>query len=235
MIRAGGAALLAVLLLLVCAAPSGAVLIDQADQAELANSLADAQEAQGVCYSYVIGVTGGPDGVDQGSGAGPGKGPDPAACSRFVVFRAQIDYTCGSCEANDTASIEIQSNLPNPPRESDLADLGLETKSLLGDRDDLTAINMVQALPLIAAERNGLRAVPFEQAANVPAADGPTGQPSSDFWRAHWLAVVLLGVVVLLGIAYFVFQLLARSGERIMAEQAAASASAAPNQPSKEE
>ena len=96
---------------------SGPVL-SAGDANDLAQTLADATAIQHVCYGWIVNVndsSGGPSGTDAGSNKDPNSADPALSCSKYVVLRASVDYTCDSCSSNDSATYSIESNLPNPP------------------------------------------------------------------------------------------------------------------------
>jgi hypothetical protein len=206
------AACLAALALLLAAASAGAQvppgtdpqLLDDADSAELAQTLAEAQTEQGICYGWDVDVDG--YGRDVGSSAGPDVPLDPARCPKYAVLEAHLDYACDSCDSEDSGTSAIRSNLPNPPTGGDLARLGYDTGDLLGDKDDVALFDMAGALPLLAAERGNAPFVPYEVATRVPASDHATGSPSSDLLRESWIWLVLFGALLLGGPLWFFYK-----------------------------
>jgi hypothetical protein len=197
----------ALLLALALTGSAQAGILSPDDAAELAQSLADAQDEQDVCYGWDV-TNNFSDTNDVGSStSGPGKPliPIDTTCKKgSVVLTGEIDYSCGSCESEDSASVSIASNLPNPPTVNDLGALGLKAGSLTGDSDDTTLINMVNALPLLVADRGNAPYIAYAPATDVPAADKPTGTPGSDFLRESWLQLLLFGGLILGGaIVYF--------------------------------
>ena len=213
MIRALG---LALALAIALAATAQAGILAPEDAAELAQSLAEAQEEQGVCYAWSI-ANNFSDTPDVGSST---AGPDrplpgtsseglrlPETCTKGIVqLEGKIDYACDSCEAEDSASVSITSNLPNPPTVADLEELGLKADALTGDKDDTTLLNMVNALPLLVADRGIAPYVPYEPAATVPATDHATGKPASDFLRESGVWLVVFAAVLLVGPGFYLYK-----------------------------
>jgi hypothetical protein len=199
------AGLLALGLLAVPATVHAGVLLQPADETELAQSLADAAEEQDVCYGWKVFINGSV--TDQGSSLGPGRPLGTGiGCERHAQLEADLIYTCDSCEGEDSAAIRIVSNLPHPPTVNDLSDLGYSASDLLGDKDDVTLIDMVGALPLITAQRGDAPFVEYEPATNVPSADGPTNTPGSDMLRDRWFALVLFGGLLVFAPFWFFYQ-----------------------------
>ena len=190
-----------VLTSLAFAAPAQA-LLDPPDAAELANALAEARAEQDVCYGWDVSG----DQLNVGSSDGPGVPVNPNTCERYVILQVTVDYACGSCESEDSASFAVLSNVPNPPTTSDLKNLGYDTGDLLGDKDDEALFNMTEALPLLTAEKGSVAFVPYEPATNVPATDKATNSPGSDFFRDHWLGLILFLVLVLAGPILFLYR-----------------------------
>lgn len=200
-------ALLTVLLVLAlpAAAPAGILALEDAQ--ELANTLADAQAEQDVCYGWWISndfdfsadmgsSSGGPGAIPTGRLGTP---PAPGNCERYVLLTGSIHYACESCEDSDSADVEIESNLVPAPTTKDLEDLGLGAGGLTGDNDDVTLINMVGALPLLAAQSGAVPALAAEIPASVPAADVPTNAPGSDFLREAWLKLIVFLLLLACG------------------------------------
>jgi hypothetical protein len=157
--------------------------------------------------------------VTNNFGAGPDVGSSisgPGAvlldvagtCKRgMVILTGSIDYSCGSCESSDSASVSIQaSGMANPPTVGDLEDLGLKAGDLTGDNDDTTLFNMVDALPLLVADKGNAPYVEYEQATTVPPADHATNKPGSDVLRDTWIWLLLCGALILLGPIYYFYK-----------------------------
>ncbi len=197
-------AVVAALALAVISAPSAHAIpvLEEADAAELAQSLADATEAQGVCYGWAVSVfdaSGGPSGEDVGSDRGAGQVVDRGSCAKWVQLRGAIEFTCESCESEDGSEIQLESNFAGAPTRADLEDLGLSGGDLKNDDNDTVLSNMVGALPLITASNGAAKPVPGLDAAEAdkPAAgDVPTGTPSTPDWlRDNWLALVFFALL----------------------------------------
>jgi hypothetical protein len=199
----------AILLCALVPAAARADVIADADEQELTQTLAEAQEEQGICYAYLVTVNGAT--TDSGSSTGgPGQALDRARCPQFAQLRADLTYTCDSCEGEDSASYEIATNLADPPTIDDLRRLGYDDGDLLGDRDDQSIVDMTLALALLASEK-GAPVIPFATVTDVPSGDVPTDHPSSDFLRKNWYVLVLCAFVILLGPAYWLYARLKRS------------------------
>lgn len=202
------ALVLALVLAFAVAVPAHAGVLAPEDAAELAQSLAEAQEEQDVCYGWR--VTNNFDGTpDVGSGTGgPGAILIPTtACKRgYVQLEGHIEYACGSCESEDTASVSITSSFGSGPTVGDLENLGLNAGALTGDNDDTTLINMVNALPLLVADRGLAPYLAYEQATTVPATDHATNKPGSDFMRDTWLRLVLFVTLILGGLGFYLYK-----------------------------
>ena len=185
-------------------AQEGVSIMAPEDQAELAQSLADAQAEQDVCYGWEVYLNG--ELTDAGSSTtGPGEPLAPGECPRWAVLEAAVTWTCESCEEEDSAVFGVESNLPDPPTSQDLLDLGYTESDLVGDEDDITLFEMTAALPLLVAQRGNAPPVPFETPSAVPAGDRPEGSPGSDFLRTRWPLLLLSVGLLALGPGYLLF------------------------------
>ncbi len=205
------AATLATIALL--ALPSGAAagpLLSDGDAAELANTLAEATEEQGVCYGwsvYVSDQSGGSSGADTGSNFGPGVPVGTGDCPKgALVVDGAVTYTCGSCESEDSSNMRLQSTVPNGPTTNDLENLGFDGDQLKKDNGDAALASMVGALPLLVSSKGlapALTADPSTEPAK-PAADKPTNSPMMPDWlRESWLALAAFILVGGGGIVWF--------------------------------
>jgi hypothetical protein len=205
------ALVLALLLALVAAVPAQAGILSADDAADLAQSLADAQEEQDICYGWEVSNNFSDTGDLGSSTGGPERrlleSLETRGCAKgFVELLGDINYSCDSCESEDSAGISISSGgLASPPTVKDLEEMGLKAGDLTGDKDDTTLINMVNALPLLVADRGNAPYVAYEPSTGVPAADHATGSPGSDFIREEWGSVLLFGVLLLGGPGYFLY------------------------------
>jgi hypothetical protein len=187
----------------VTAADAGpGAVVDAADRVEIASSLADATEQTGVCFGYLLTLSDdtGAASAERVSNAGPGRSPTADACRKGVVeARISLVYTAESSEAEDSASVLVESSVPGLPSSvvrRRLDDLGvLDEGAFLGDEDDLAVRNLAVALPLTLDA-----AVPTQEtttaAAAAPNGDRLSGSPGSDWVRAH-LVTVLASAAVL--------------------------------------
>ncbi|MDQ3723087.1 MAG: hypothetical protein M3376_08490 [Actinomycetota bacterium] len=208
------AIVVAITLAVALAATAHAGVLAPGDAAELAQSLAEAQEEQDICYGWRV-ANNFSDTPDTGSSDGPGRqlikqrlsGRRLRTCTKgFVELKGDIDYSCESCESGDSASISIESNLPNPPTVDDLEDLGLKAGALTGEKDDTTLVNMVNTLPLLVADRGNAPYVAYEPAATVPATDHATDKPGSDLLRDAWVWLVVFGALILAGPGLYLYK-----------------------------
>jgi hypothetical protein len=201
--------LLAVLLVVALAAPAQAGVVSPEDAAELAQTLAEAQDEQGVCYGWNVtnNFSASSDVGSSTSGPGVALVPVRSTCPKgAVILEGDIDYACESCESSDSASVSIASSLANPPTVDDLKGLGLKAGDLTGDNDDTTLVNMVNALPLLVADRGNAPYVPYEPAKTVPAADHATDKPGSDLLRDTWIQLVLFGGLIVAGPGFYFYK-----------------------------
>ncbi len=192
----------------VCLAPGAAsadVIFDPADADELAATLADAYEAQGVCYGWSVDVNNVnvPE-TSVGSNFGAGQPlRDRGECAKSVEFQADITWTSESSESEDSASYQVVST-PSGPSTSDLDSLDIISEDgLAGDNVDSDVYKAVAALPLLAADAGIAEPIEASPAPESDAGDAvPTDSPGSDFWRQSGMQV-LWGVVLLLGAVAF--------------------------------
>ncbi|MFC0037811.1 hypothetical protein [Actinomadura rayongensis] len=191
-----------------------AQVFQPADTTRLIGRLSAAQQAQGVCYGYVVdsdlhgswgtGLTD-PRGLSQedmanqdvqyASGLGDRTDPRtvPEQCPRWVVIVAEYDYTSydeewTSVSVRAVDNIGLAQTLPNGV----LADLGLTGKDLVAPDGIARLADVVTSAPLLTAQA-GL-------APAVPPASGtggtPTGDHISDASDAGRYVPVVLGVIL---------------------------------------
>ena len=192
------------------APPAGAQLLERADREELAQSLAEATEEQGVCYGWQVTIYDqGSQSQDVGSSLGPNAPltlDDPQRpCPRFVTLVGDITYTSETSESEDSAVYDIESNLDKPPTVAELRELGHGPGRLLDADDDEALVNAVGALPLLVADHGEAKPVTFAPGDLPPEQAGKaTGDPGSDFLRENWSPLVLCVLLILGGGLWFV-------------------------------
>jgi hypothetical protein len=189
------------------AASAQTALLEPADATELAQTLAEAQEEQDVCYGWdvsgdVVSVGSSTDGPDR-----PLVLPDPGCPRGGVILRAAVVYECSSCDGGDQAEVRIESTLASPPEVSELRGLGWEPGDLTGDKDDQALIEMAGALPLLVAEHGQAPFVEYEQApaTEVAATDTPTNSPGSDRLRSAAPAAAFGLLLMAAGLVWFFY------------------------------
>lgn len=188
------------------------------DAEGLAESLAEATEAQGICYGWDVSVddqNGGGSGNDIGGSLGAGT---PVinrftgasnSCERYVIFTASITYTSNWSESEDYASYSIVSNLSPAPTTSQLGELGLSERDLLGDNDDVAISNAVLALPALVAELGHAPPVPLEEDDEpLAAGEEPTNRPGSDWLRKNAVALGAAVALLVIGVLWIGFAVL---------------------------
>ena len=185
------------------AAPAAAgPLIDDVDAEEMAVMLAEAEEAQGICYGWQVLVQD-DDGTFSGEEIGSSRGPgvDASTCDKYVIFAGQIHYTSELSESSDEANFSIVSSGVSPaPTDDDLGRVGIDTKGLLSDNDDVEIGDAVLALPALVAELGAAPPVPVEENTEaLPDADHLENSPGSDWIRERWPLLALAGSLVLIG------------------------------------
>jgi hypothetical protein len=200
---------------LLTAAPAAAAtnpVLDIEGDTDLAASLREATEVQGVCYGYTLEVddfdTGAFDGSFAASSAGPGRvAAAGTGCPRGVVqLRARITYTSSASEAEDTASWSLQSTLPALTI-SDVEQItGTSASGLLDDaKSEDVLLNAVLSLPGLASEQAGVPPLVLDPAGEAAPADArATGTPGSDWTRENGSALVLCGLALLGAVVAFV-------------------------------
>jgi hypothetical protein len=202
----------AAVLLVAPATASADVIFDQADADELADSLAEAYAAQGVCYGWHVdvdnvGIMEASSGSNFGAGTRLQDADEFASCNTTVEFQASIQWTSESSESEDSASYRVES-LPSGPTTSDLDSLEIiSTDGLEGDNVDAEVYKAVAALPLLAADAGvaqPLEASPAPETAADEAGGQPTNSPGSDFLRQAGGAL-LFGVVLVVAGGVFAF------------------------------
>lgn len=228
------AAILALLVAAALTAPAQAGIVSPEDAAELAQTLAEAREEQDVCYGWNVTNNFSPTSDVGSSTGGPGVelAPTQAACPKgAIVLEGNISYACESCESSDSASVSIASGgLADPPTVDDLEGLGLKAGDLTGDKDDTTLVNMVNALPLLVADRGNAPYVAYERTTTVPAGDRATDTPGSDLLRDSWLRLVFFGGLILAGPGFFLY----KRSQRPAPKPGPPAAAAAPDPPAPE-
>lgn len=200
----GGCVIVAALLLLFGAIPAHASpLLDPVDAAELAQSLAEATDEQGVCYGWSINVDGSPE-------VGSNLGPDVplnngGSCEKFAILSGTIDYTCDTCEAEDSGSLSLQTNLPITIDE--LKDLTGVNNLHANNKDDIGLVNLTEGLPLLVAAKGAAEPVieDDDAAQTIPVTDKPDdGSAVPDKVRSHWM-LLALAAIMLGGAAYLLY------------------------------
>jgi len=207
--RAAGAVLVLLAAAVLAFAPPAAhatPLLGEADAAELAQQLAEARAAQGICYGWSVLVedqAGGPSGLDEGSSLGPDVPLDAQSpgCERRVLLQGQVIYTCESCEAEDSSVADVLGSFPGAPTLADVEALGFDDARLKGENGDTELINMVGALPLLATSSGAAKPVPAatQNAPRPGPEDVPTNTPSTPDWLRDSAGALALGAAFILG------------------------------------
>ncbi|GAB3431619.1 hypothetical protein [Actinophytocola sediminis] len=233
-----GVAIAAVAGIVLLAAPATAtadVIFDQADADELVATLAEAYEAQGVCYGWQIdvdnvGIPESSSGSNFGAGTSLRDASERSSCDATIEFQASIRWTSESSESEDSASYQVES-LPSGPTTADLDSLELISEDgLAGDNVDLDVYKAVSALPLLAADAGvaqPLEASPAPETAAQAGGGEATGSPGSDFLRQAGGAL-LFAAVLILGGGVFAYWALRSSSARRRAASAPVEAGGPP-------
>lgn len=184
-------------------------ILSDGDATDLAAALARATEVQGVCYGWQVTVTGAATAGSKGSNAGPGRSPGGEQCRSTVVFRAELNYTSDSSEAEDSASITVSAPTGGPTAE-DLARLGITPAALLGDSATDTVFNGTAVLPMLMAEKGLAPVVPPRTETAIPGDAQVDESPGGDLMRTWGLPLLILAGIVLLGVVVLIWALLSK-------------------------
>lgn len=187
-------------------------VFDPEDAQELADLLADATAAQGVCYGWIVqiaDVQNRSQARSTGSNFGPGRSADTGPSCRYTVqFTADIVYARESSDFDDSASWAVTSR-PRGPGTADLDQLGLfDEGDLVGEEPDVAVSRAVAALPQLAA--NAGITVPLSA---VPATSTPpdvgalSDNPGSDYLRRAGGLLAFGAVLLAGGVAFGLFAL----------------------------
>ncbi len=207
--RAGWTAALAGALVLITAGPAAAEnpVLDADGDAEVASTLAEAQEVQGVCYGYLLEVrdrdTGQFSGTFASSSAGPGvRAAGAPDCDQVVELVATITYTSSYEESEDSAVWRLESTVGDLATSDVEQATGTDAGDLLDDdRSETVLLNALAALPVLASERAGLTPVIAEQNTEALPADArTTNPPGSDWLRQNGRLLALSGLALLSGL-----------------------------------
>ena len=177
-------------------------VLDGDTAADMVASLAEATEAQGVCYGWSVFVDDqggeGWGGTYSGTNAGIETGIDRATCARWVSLDATITYASESSESEDSADWSISSGAVTAPTITDLEDLGLRAKDLVDDgKAEQTLANAVLALPMLTADKGDVTPLVLPtEASPAPADSRATNSPGSDRLRDHLGLVIVLVVLI---------------------------------------
>lgn len=187
------------------------------DASELAESLAEATQQQGICYGWHVRVRDeqtGDSQLETGSGSEEGvRQPSPGGpvtiplCPTYMVLVGGVTYTATTSESEDSAALRIESNLLPAPMH-DLRELGVSDRDLLGNNDDIALFKAVSTLPLLAAQLGLAPYLSLEpNSVPIPSEDQLTGKPGSDFTRTYWPLLTLAGLVLVVGLVGIVLTL----------------------------
>jgi len=163
--------------------------------------LGKAADKQGICYGWRLeddAWRG--DVVSEGSnlGAGMAVDSDPSRCPRWVQVIARVNYTSASSEAEDSASIEVESTEEDTNLfqvEHGLNRLGLNDEAFI-DEPGWAVTRAAVSLPLLMAEQGEVPAAPVSTDAPA-AAPSRLPDPGPDLWRDRW-GYLLAGAAMLL-------------------------------------
>ncbi|MEV0697352.1 hypothetical protein AB0I53_05455 [Saccharopolyspora sp. NPDC050389] len=169
-----------------------------ADAQQLAQRLAEAERAHGVCFGWKL-VDGSTEQFDQGSSRGPGVPAD--SCPRWA--ETQVFVAAGDTDDDvDAADIKVAASgdLDAQLDADDFVNLGVTADSLAAEPVTATG-QAALGLPLLLVE-NGVLTAP--QAAEDPSGTAsvpplPKGDGSGSDW-VPWAWLGGLGVVVVLGL-----------------------------------
>ncbi len=163
------------------------------DGADLAERLAPAEAAHGICYGWQLEDKSRNKVLSVGSSRGDGV--DATTCERYLVLEVEVTYTSASSEADDSAALKVlgspELRMTQRPSNADLDRMGITSEAALAEPAATTGYGVL-ALPLLLAERGIVDPLPEPVAAGAPTA--AIGRPGSDFAGNHGTALVLLAV-----------------------------------------
>ncbi|MDP9798387.1 hypothetical protein J2S43_006899 [Catenuloplanes nepalensis] len=178
------------------------------DQAtETARVLAAATAVQGMCYGWDLRADSSSDGapVSRGSslGAQVPVDSDPTRCAEYIEVVARVTYTSASSEAEDSATMTVETNSPRVTG-ADLAarlrTMGFTTSAFIDD-PGFMVMHAALSLPLVTAEAGAATPVPATGSSAASDASLAALPPAgNDFLRDRWGFLVFAGAFVLAGL-----------------------------------
>lgn len=203
----------AAFVLVLMAAPASAEnpVLDAEGDADVAASLAEATEVQGVCYGYELVVDDQDSFTFSGTFASSSLGAGMRAtsadprCDEVVELVASMTYVSSFSESEDFAQWQLASTLPELTID-DLEDLGFSAGDLTNDgKSERTLLGAVLALPRLATEQAGKAPVVLEpNTAALPSDAVPTNSPGSDWLRENGVLLAVCVLLILAGIVLLV-------------------------------
>lgn len=188
---------------------------------DLADLLAEATNAQDVCYGWTVQVADvetRSQAQSTGSNFGPGRSLDSAgsSCRYAVEFTADIVYARASSDFDDSVSWTVTSRPPGGPGKDDLDRLELFDKAdLAGDNLDLAVARAVAALPQLAASAGIAPPLTAAPATSAPPDVGSLADsPGSDFLRRAGGLLAFGAVLLAGGLAFGAFALYSSRSRR---------------------
>lgn len=197
------------------ATPANAAAFAPADATELQDLMADAQEAQKICYSYFLRISdsNGSESTNEGGASwtterNANTVPNGTGCTKHIALTANVRYTSAASESEDSAGYGLTvQNLPSRQTDNVLQRqvrerLDISEKSLLDNYDD-AVFNAMKALPGIVASLGVAPYLPLEaNTAELSAGENLTNNPGSDLIRENQTGIILFSLALLATIAW---------------------------------
>lgn len=179
------------------------------DQAtETARVLAAATAVQGMCYGWDLRANSSSEGASVSRGSSLGAqvpvDSDPTKCAEYIEVVARVTYTSASSEAEDSASMTVETNstrVTGADLARRLAAIGFTTSAFI-DEPGFMTMHAALSLPLVTAEAGAATPVPATGVSAAPDASLTALPPAgNDFLRDRWGFLAFAGGFVLAGLA----------------------------------
>ncbi|MQA11375.1 MAG: hypothetical protein GEU98_23060 [Pseudonocardiaceae bacterium] len=181
---------------------------ERQDSADLANRLATAERAHGICYGWQL-IDGGLNQV-LSEGSSRGVGTDAEQCARWVEVSADVLYTSENSEQEDSAQLTVRSSpdlLGSTPSPQDFERVGVTSRELI-DEPVSSVGYAALSLPLLLAERGVVQPVELDQGAASERVQ-PLDEAGSDFFGQYTGTIIFLGILAAAVLACLVLGIVA--------------------------